>query len=252
MKRNKQLLNHGIENRSRISQVRSRLIGFLLVCTVFLSLPGYSQASDEMEASEQEWNFRVFVDNKEVGTHEFRVERRGELQYLSSVANFQYKLMFVTLYDYKHQNREVWRDGCLDRIESSTDANGKAYSVLGEKQSDVFVVTGSKDQRVLNECVMSFAYWNPMFLNADKLLNTQNGDYMDVAVSDPVNEEIQLNGINVAAQKYSLKAKKLDLELWYSTSGEWLGLQTQYENGRTLRYELIPAASAPATGVAAL
>ena len=34
-------------------------------------------------------------------------------------------------------------------------------------------------------------------------------------------------------------AKKLKLDLWYSPRGEWLGLQSTYDNGRRLRYELL-------------
>lgn len=243
------MLSHGNQYRSRITHGLGR---FLLVGAVLFASPGFIQARDGLGESQQEWNFRVFVDNREIGTHKFRVDRNGEQQYMSSIADFEYKLLFVTLYDYKHQNQEIWRDGCLYRIESSTDANGKDYSVLGEKQDEGFAVTGSKEQLVLNDCVMSFAYWNPGFLNADKLLNTQNGEYLDVVISDPVSDEIQVHGVSVAAQKYSLKAKKLDLELWYSPAGEWLGLQTQYENGRTLRYELIPQDVEPVTGAAAL
>ena len=84
------------------------------------------------QIAEQEWRFRVYVDDKEIGTHEFRMHQQGGQQVLSSMADFEYKMTFVTLYAYQHQNLEVWDDGCLARVESATDANGKDYSVLGE------------------------------------------------------------------------------------------------------------------------
>ncbi|MDZ4729447.1 MAG: DUF6134 family protein [Xanthomonadales bacterium] len=214
-----------------------RKVAFLVLCSLMLIAPAWSK--EPSSNSEQVWRFQVYVDDKDIGFHEFRVRQQGDQQVLSSVAEFEYKLMFVTLYRYQHRNEEVWQDGCLTRIESSTDANGKVYAVAGEQNADGFKVDGSKGSAILPDCVMSFAYWNQEFLQATQLLNTQDGEYMDVAVTEPVNELLMFQGQPVATQRYQLSAKKLNLELWYSEQGEWLALRSQYDNGRTLRYELL-------------
>jgi len=193
----------------------------------------------DSEKAEQLWRFQVYVNDKPVGVHEFRLQHQGKQQFISSVASFEYKLMFVTLYNYQHSNQEVWQDGCLASIDSSTDANGKDYAVNGEKIGDGFRVEGKNGSAVLPDCVMTFAYWNPQFLQASQLLNTQNGDYLDVVVSEPAIESFQVQGQEMLAQRYQLSAKKLELALWYSEQGAWLGLESIYENGRTLRYELL-------------
>ena len=194
--------------------------------------------------AEQVWRFQVYVDDKPVGVHEYRLQQQGEQQVLSSVAEFEYKLMFVTLYNYEHRNQEVWQNGCLASIESSTDANGKDYAVTGKKSDLGFMLQARKGDAVLPGCVMSFAYWNPQFLQASQLLNTQNGDYLEITVTEPAMETLQVQGQELVAQRFQLTAKKLELELWYSEQGAWLGLESVYENGRTLRYELL---SPPAT-----
>ncbi len=196
------------------------------------------------------WHFDVYVNDKPVGQHAFHLQQQGEQQWLNSEASFEYKLAFVTLYRYQHQNQEVWQDGCLARIESSTDANGKDYAVIGEAGANGFMLEGSKGEAVLPGCVHTFAYWNPQFLQAGQLLNTQNGEYLDVAVSEPVQDTIEVMGRTVTAQRYQLTAKKLTLDLWYSPEGEWLGLKSVYDNGRELRYELVspPASLALAGG----
>lgn len=195
-------------------------------------LPSPSQA-------EQVWRFQVYVDDKPVGVHEYRLQQQGEHQVISSIADFEYKLMFVTLYNYEHRNQEVWQDGCLTSIDSSTDANGKDYAVTGKTSDLGFMLQGNKGEAVLPGCVMSFAYWNPQFLQASQLLNTQNGDYLEVAVSEPAMEKFLVQGQELLAQRYQLTAKKLELDLWYSEKGAWLGLESVYEGGRTLRYELL-------------
>ena len=86
---------------------------------------------------------------------------------------------------------------------------------------------------------MSFAYWNPAFLKQSRLLNSQTGDYMSVDIR-PVGEEVlSIRGRNVVATRYSLDAEKLNMDLWYSSDQQWLGLESVTSSGRKLRYELL-------------
>ena len=57
-----------------------------------------------------------------------------------------------------------------------------------------FRVDGSAGEADLPECVMSFAYWNPAFLDQGRLLNTQNGEFLDVEISQPVAEQLLVRG----------------------------------------------------------
>jgi hypothetical protein len=86
---------------------------------------------------------------------------------------------------------------------------------------------------------MSFAYWNPAFLQQDRLLNTQNGEYLEVDVSAPVTELLEVRGETRSALRYRLDAGELSLNLWYSTDDEWLALESEVQGGRILRYELM-------------
>jgi hypothetical protein len=86
---------------------------------------------------------------------------------------------------------------------------------------------------------MSFAYWNPAFLQQARLLNTQDGEFLDVEVSQPVGESLQVRGEQRAAYRYRLAAGELRLDLWYSPDHEWLALESEVRGGRKLRYELM-------------
>jgi len=212
---------------------------WITFCGALLATVVAGSSWANLSEPDQVWRFQVYVNDKPIGIHEYRVQQRGVQQVMSSVAEFEYKLMYVTLYNYQHQNQEIWQDGCLASIASSTDANGKDYAVAGEQGNEGFRIEGTKGSAVLPGCVMSFAYWNPQFLQASQLLNSQNGEYLEVDVSAPVPDSLQVQGQNMAAQRYQLTARQLSLSLWYSETGAWLGLQSVQENGRTLRYELI-------------
>ena len=192
-----------------------------------------------IDADSQDWNFRVYLDDKPIGTHNFSVSNIGEETVLRSEADFEYKLLFVKVYDYEHENEETWRGDCLVSIRSQTDANGKPFELAGDLQDGEFRVTGSNGEASLPPCVMSFAYWDADMLTQSRLLNSQNGEYLDVEVSSPIPEELIVRGEPRQALRYRLTAGELKIDLWYSPNREWLGLETEARGGRILRYELI-------------
>ena len=225
-------------------QLRGRLaplLSCMLLALVVLALAmvAVPAQAEEAPSTERQWRFRVFLDDKEIGYHDFFLAEQGASRVLRTVAEFEYKLLFVKLYDYAHENREEWQGDCLTRIESSTDDNGKTLSVLGQQQLDTFVVQATRGSTSLPPCVMSFAYWNPEFLKQTQLLNSQNGEYVAVEVSAPEPTELEVHGQTLQALSYHLEAGPLKLQLWYSMDREWLGLESETESGRMLRYVLL-------------
>jgi hypothetical protein len=187
----------------------------------------------------QEWRFRVHPDDKEIGYHEFVLTQRGDQRELQSEANFECRLLFVKPYEYLHESTETWQGDCLTAIESRTDANGKPYAVKGRLVDDVFVPDRAEEEVELPGCVMTFARWNPAFLEKNRLLNAQNGEIVEVKVSDPEPGRLEVRGTPLNAYRYRLEAGEIDIRLWYSRDRQWLALETEARGGRTLRYELL-------------
>ena len=86
---------------------------------------------------------------------------------------------------------------------------------------------------------MSFAYWNPDFLQQDRLINVQNGEVLEIEVSEPELVELEVRGVLQPAYRYLLGAGEMKIELWYSENNEWLALETDARGGRRLRYQLL-------------
>jgi len=208
--------------------IRKTLIFFALLITSANAL-----------AVEKEWRFQVFIDDKKIGYHEFVLRKVDNQLRLKSEANFEYRLMFVKLYGYQHENNEVWSGDCLTGLDSTTDVNGKPFRVSGALRGGRFVVNGTAGETELSSCAMSFAYWNPAFLKQERLINAQNGEILDVEVSEPELVQLEVRGIMQPAYRYLLGAGELQIELWYSENKEWLALETEARGGRRLRYELL-------------
>lgn len=182
--------------------------------------------------------FDVFLDGKKIGYHRFEIDGSKSNSAVVSEASFDVKFLFVTAFSYRHSARENWTGGCLEEIEARTDSNGKKLNVVGERAADAFVIDTGDEEARLPECVMSFAYWNPGFLDQSRLLNPQTGEYLDVEIQEIGKDVVKLDGREIPARLVRLTARQMDITLWYSDDAEWLALESVAKGGRIIRYEL--------------
>jgi len=216
--------------------MKRKLIGLTMTGLYMLTLAAPSPASD---ARMDRWDFNVFLNDKKVGKHSYEVMRIGDTEKVQSVADFKYKILLIPAYRYEHSNSEQWSNDCLLGFEAQTNANGKYTEVSGRRDGQYFTVLGADgaDER-LPECVMSFAYWNPDFLEQSRLLNPQTGEYVDVTVERLPAETLEVHGEPVTATRFRVTAYEVDLMLWYSPDNRWLALESVAKGGHVIRYEL--------------
>ncbi len=201
-------------------------------------LLAFAISAPAMAAEQKEWNFKVLLDESEIGYHRFSLTETEGHRELRSEARFDVKILFFTAYKYRHTTIEHWNDGCLNRIESTTVANGDQVSLQGQIDGDGFFVTTNDHADHLPACVMTFAYWNPDFLEQSHLLNPQSGKYLEVDAETIRREPVAVRGALVPATRYRLRAGELTLDIWYSQNDEWIALESTANGGRKLRYEL--------------
>jgi hypothetical protein len=202
-----------------------------LACTVEASGPN---------AAESRWSFNVYLDGSEIGYHDYRlVERADGVRRVEAEARFDVKFLFINAFRYRHEIEETWDGNCLTEVYASTNSNGKKTRIAGELTEDGFYVEKGNAEERLGQCVMTFAYWNPEFLNADRLLNPQTGEFVDVDVTPMPSTTLDLGGRRVNANGYEIKARELTVRVWYSSKDQrWLALESPTKGGRILRYEL--------------
>ena len=150
---------------------RRNSIATLIACAFAFS----ANATDELP--KKQWQFEVALDGKPIGSHTFELQHDGSKQVLTTEASFDVKFLFITAFRYRHQNTEIWSNGCLSSIDASTDSNGQQFDVRGEIGNGRFDVIGAEGSMTLPGCVQTFAYWNPAILESQRLLNSQTGEY---------------------------------------------------------------------------
>jgi hypothetical protein len=204
-----------------------------LFFTSILAVSGSVHAVD----AEQEWKFRVLLDDTPIGSQTFKVRRDRERTRVSIEASFDIKFLFFTAYSYRHRNEEVWQGNCLRSMRSTTDDNGELFEVSAKDDGAAFVVETKKARTELPACPVSFAYWNFDALRAPRLLNSQTGDYLDVTMRELGTDTICVRGAATSARRVSLEGDKLRIQLGYSSDDEWLALESMTAGGRKLRFD---------------
>jgi len=217
--------------------MRRRYFGLFVIGLFGLSFTAPATAKERADTV-TEWNFDVYLNDKKVGKHSFNVSESSGTKRVQSEAKFKVTIFLIPAYRYEHSAAERWSGQCLVEIDARTNANGERIEVSGERTGAGFRVKSGDNPVDLPDCVMTFAYWNPEFLDQSRLLNPQTGEFVDVTVERVGDEILEVRGEAISATRFRLTAYEMDLTLWYSPDNEWVALESVAKGGHIIRYEL--------------
>jgi hypothetical protein len=207
---------------------RALPVVFAVACWALASVAG---------AAPRVWSFSAFLDDRPIGHHRFTLTGPDDARDMSIETGFNARFYGVFPYHYVHEAHESWRGNCLARLSARTDDDGHRSQVAALPDEAGLRVQGPRGERTLSGCVMSYAYWNPLILQQQWLLNPQTGELDPVAVSALGTESLVVHGVLVSAHRYRLMRGGNIVELWYSETGDWLALASSLGGGRRLRYQ---------------
>ena len=192
----------------------------------------------------RELAFDVLLDGEPIGSHRFTFEPTERGSRVDISADFEVRLLWVPVFQYRHSNTELWRDGCLAEIDSATDSNGRDYRVSGRAVDSRFVVETGQSSRTLEErCLMTFAYWDRRILQQERLMNAQTGELVEVEVRELGEMALPLTGDSRLVEGYRIlsSSEEVDIKVYYDTAkGTWVALESVLPNGRVMRYRPSP------------
>lgn len=213
-----------------------------------LSLPGLRPlllpwlllaGAGPVQAGPQQWSFRVFLDDKPIGTHVFTLRDQGAQRELQSEARFTVTFLGLALYRYEHLAVERWKDDCLLSLEARTNDDGVRKSVQARLEGTSLSVDANGRKEQLPGCLKTFAYWNPAILAADRLLNAQTGRLEQVTIQAQGPDQItNARGQASQANRYRILGPEQPITLWYDAASRWVGLESRVGSGRRLTYRL--------------
>lgn len=185
---------------------------------------------------EARYHFDVYLDDRLIGSHEYTISRPvSGYERVQSEADFDVRFLAIPVYRYEHRNTELWHGDCLESVNATTRTNGRLVEVVGKRTEKGFTIDGRADD-ALPDCVRTFAYWNPGLLEQKQLLNPQTGQLVAVEIERVAPDSMAAIGGEVPATVYRISTGEREIAVWYSASQQWLGLETEVRDGRTLRY----------------
>lgn len=205
------------------------------VVSAFLGL-GVLLASSA-SASEFDAAFDIIRKGDRIGYHAVDIEEMadGAIRVETRIA-MQVKLGPIPVFNYEHLATEIWRDGKLQSVESTTDNNGKDESLRALREGDTLNIDGTRYKGPAPGDAVPSSYWNKAIIKATTLLDTQNGRLIDVTIAN-LGETPSPTGD--LAEQHRLTGS-VDLNLWYE-GPRWVGADFVVR-GQQLTYRLVDAA----------
>lgn len=162
--------------------------------------------------------FDIRREGDSIGRHAVAFRRDGGRLEVDIEIDISISLAFIPVFAYRHRNSEVWQDGRLVSLDSTTDDDGTRYAVTARAVGDSLQVVGSEGEKRLPGDILPTSYWDARTVSQTRLLDTQRGRVLEVAPLFLGAESLEGG---VAARRHRLSGD-LDVDLWYSPDGEWL------------------------------
>jgi hypothetical protein len=191
-------------------------------------------------AENESRHFAISVDGKPAGTYVMTLDRQDNTETMTGRADVRVS-KFVYTYTYNYQGTEVWKDGKLQQLRSSTNDNGKRFTVSAWADAAGLHVQVNGAERQGRADVWTTTYWHL----PDERFRNQPVPLLDADTGRDINGVLHLIGtqqIPVAGQvqscgHYRVSGGGLQVELWYDAN-ERLVRQESMEDGHRTVLEL--------------
>lgn len=183
-------------------------------------------------------DFKVYRDGEEIGHHRVTFSSSGP----DVVANVDIELSVrfagIRVFHYKHDSREIWRDGAIHAIDSVTNNDGDDMRLTLRRSGEALTIDGTEFQGGAPGALVPTSYWFMDTVQQNQIIDSQNGRIFPVVIRKIGRETVQAGGMDVPATRYTLQ-EQLTMNLWYDDQGRWV--KTSFESdGSLIDYVLQP------------
>lgn len=195
-----------------------------------------------LRASETEArDFAIFIDGKRAGDYQLVIIKQDDGSVvIGADANARVSFLIKT-YTYKYHGTEVWKDGRLVRLDSTSNDDGKAFRVAVEPYGKQLHVTVNGQTHATRFDVWTTTYWhlaNAGFRNQTvPLLDADTGKDLRGVLRFVGNEARTINGQDQACTHWRVNGD-VTVDLWYDAQ-ERVVRQEMVEDGHRTILDLV-------------
>jgi Family of unknown function (DUF6134) len=170
-------------------------------------------------AQTEERQFTIYVDGKQAGQYRMAIEKQkdGTLN-MTGRANVAVKII-LRQYIYTFDGREVWKDGRLLRLQSTSNDDGKQFQVDAKAVDQGLQVTVNNATRQVRWDVWTTSYWqipNPKAASqAVALLDADDGKTYNGSLRKVGAARVTVAGQPVDCDHYRVEGGPYPIDLWF-------------------------------------
>ena len=191
------------------------------------------------QAQAETLNYTVTRDGSTIGTHSVDINDAGTE--VSVNTDIEVKVLFVTAYKFKHTSQEKWQNGKLVAISSTTDDDGTPKelnaSLEGDKLTVNSVVKGQDRLQSVAAGTLPASLWNPETVSQSALMNTLDGQLMNITVENMGADTVETGSGNIEANHYAITGE-LTRELWFDGQGRLVRMRFPDKTNSEIVYAL--------------
>jgi hypothetical protein len=179
--------------------------------------------------------FSVWRSGSEIGQHRVTFASENGALVVNSLFDIAVKFLGITVYRFKYQSEEVWRDGTLQRLDSTKDDNGTVGKVEAKQENGELVITGPKVHETVTLPLLPSTHWNAQVIAADRVLNTLDGTVARIKLVPVGIEAVPVGSGQRQATHYHYTGD-IKAESWYDAEGHWVKLSFPGTDGTDIDY----------------
>ena len=207
-----------------------KLFSFFIITIIFISSSVFCFPIPKGNKA----TFDIIRKNKVIGSAETIFIRKNNDLIVNTIINIEIKILFIPAYKFSQNSKETWRSDEFIEFYGHTDfEDEREYFIEGIDLNNNFIAKGMDGKLILHKDILPLNYWNKKILLEDELFDTQKGIVRKITVKKLSDEIINLDGINVEAEKYIFDASSNPKDkgpfpqytLWYDSNDELIKFQ---------------------------
>jgi hypothetical protein len=196
-------------------------------------MPGRSDA-----AAPRDVHFRALRHGAPIGAHRITFRTDGRRLAVETHVDIAVKILFVTVFRFKHDAEEIWDSGRLVAVTSTTDDDGTRLKVAGSAVADGFRIVGDAGPYLATGSLLtSNTLWDRRILGEARLLDVQRGGEIGLVTAPMGDEQIATPWGVVRAGRHRMITPHYAGTVSYDGDGRWVKALLELR-GESIEYVL--------------
>ena len=174
-------------------------------------------------AAPRDLRFRALRHGSPIGQHTVTFRPDGNRLTVETRVEIVVKVLFFTVFRFKHEAEEVWQSDRLVSVKSRTDDNGTLLQVSGTAVADGFRIIGDDGPFLAAAHLLtSNALWDRRIVREHRLIDVQHGGEIGLVTKQLGDEQVDTPQGPVRASRHQMITPYYAGSVFHDSDGRWV------------------------------